>query len=1518
MIKKVLHTSILFLFYSLYVHAQEYTPPVAKKIPNTLVIHGDTVIDNYFWLRDKFAPEVINYLYAENAYTDNMMKESAFLQKVMYEEFKSRRKEAFSTRPTKRKNYWYYNRYEKDKDYPVFCRKKDSLSGAEQIILDVNELAKEQPYFQISDLKISPDQQYLCYGADTKGNRIRDYYFKEIDRDSMHKTDELKEAMAILWAQNSRVVYYTRPEAKTLRQYQVWRHVLGTLQSEDRLVYEEPDKTMNIGLSTSFSKEYIFIGISKTECSEYRYMPADGSAMESKLFLQREPGVRLILQHIDGDEFYIQTNKEALNDKLCKTKVNQPHPGKWQVVVPHRENVLLEDFLFTKDFLLLKEKENAQDRIRIIDRKTNESSLIDPGIAFYNISFYIPDYDYATSSALEFSCSNMITPEQTYSFDLYTREKKIIQTDTILGGYNPFNYETRRIYAAAKDGKQVPITLCYKKGLQLNGDNPLYLTSYSAYGASNVPGFSISNISLLDRGFVIALAHARGSDDLGRYWFEDGKVLHKKNTFTDFIACAEYLIEQKYTRSGRIAIQGGSAGGLLMGAVANMRPDLFACVVANVPFVDVINTMLDESIPLTTFEFEEWGNPKIKEHYQYLRTYSPYDNVERKNYPNLLVTAGYNDSQVGYWEPAKWVAKLRDMKTDTSLLLFKTNMDGGHGGASGRNNQLKEQAFQYAFIMRCLGIHENYITIKGKVLDEHNSEIPFVNVYIEGTTTGTTANADGEFVLNVKEGKDIALVFQTLGYIKHREKIDLNTKTSDLKIKLKSENIQLNEVVIKGNAKDPAYAIMREAIKRRQENLERVKSFSADIYMKSNVKLLEIPRKLPFFIDKKSLPDSNNLGIIYLSESVARYYFQRPDKKKEEMIASRVAGTKTGFSFNRVEDVFMNFYEPSVEASYYSERPFISPLATGSLLSYKYKYLGTFYVDNKPVHKIRIIPRRKGDPLFHGEIYIIEDNYQIYSCDLFITKDAQIDFADTVHIKQETVRAGDSTWVPLQLQIYSHIKIFGFAANDLSTASISNYQLNRSFPKNFFNNEVFRIEDQANKKDTSFWSSTRPAILSAEELKHYHKGDSIMQVHETPAYKDSVEKASRKPRFGLGGFSMYNQLRGVHISTNALPNMFSYNTVEGLNITLQVNYFRRNKDTRQAKSISGFVHYGLDNERWSGGAKYFGYFNPKKSQGILFRAGRYMRQFNGHEPIGNFLNMGYTLLAKQNFIKLYQKDQLQLSYNQELFNGFFANADVQYQQREALTNRSFYYFIEYPGRHFTSNNPQNQISYKDDPAFSRHQVLQLQLSFKFIPFCKYETYPAFKNIIPSKWPEFSFLYRKGIAISGSKFNYDYAEVGVGKDLDLRALGQFSFDLYGGMFFNSQNINFIDYKHFNGNQTMFLMNKNNTDVPYVSTREAITEFHALDYYAYSTRDKYIEVHATHNFRGFFVGKIPLLRKTKFYEIAGINALYTPNFSYTEAFVGFDKIFKVFRFDVGSAIQSSQKLNLFYRFGLRLGM
>jgi oligopeptidase B len=1504
-------------------YSQQLEFPHAEKIPYKTYIHNDTIIDNYFWIRDKYSVEVVNYLYANNAHADAVMKPSAILQKVIYDEMRARLVEARDTRPSKNKNYFYYSRTVKDKDYPAIFRKKDSLTTKEQLVLDLNTLAQQYMYFSLIVSNVSPNQTLYAYAIDDKGNNIGKLFIKHIDGDSL-LTDTIPAITSFIWAEDNRTFYYTTPEPKTNRAYRVYRHILGNHFSTDELILEEPDKTIQIGLGKTSSKQYITINLGKTKSNEEYYLSAYDNQSKPVLFLKRKADLLYSINHYEGKEFYITTNHQAINYKLVKTPISVTDPAKWETIIPHRKNVLLQSATLLKNHLIYVEKENAQERIIIKNRTSGITDTVKTNLSVYSIGYDFLEYDYEKSNSIQYSVTNDIEPTTTYEYNLTDKTSKFIERDSINEPYQSSKYEIKRVYAPSHDGVLVPLTITYKKGLILNGNNPTLLTGYGSYGAPNSVAFSSADISFLNRGFVLASAHIRGGNDLGMQWYEDGKFLNKKNTFLDFIACAEYLINQKYTSNKRLAIQGGSAGGLLMGAVVNMRPDLFKCAVANVPFVDVINTMLDESIPLTTFEFEEWGNPKQKKYYDYMKSYSPYDNVEAKNYPALLVTAGYNDAQVGYWEPAKWVAKLRELKTDTNQVLFKTNMEGGHGGASGRYAALKERAFIQAFIMHQLGVKENYIMLKGKVVDIHNNPIEYANIYVEKTGVGTNSNTEGEFTLRLKSTDNEYIVVQSIGFEKQRVKIDMNTRTTDLTVKLKSEVLLLKTALVTADGKDPAIGIIKKSIRMRKQNYDKVNSFSADVYMKGTTKLDEIPKKIPSFLklisngnDDKI--DSNLLGLLYLSESVAKYNFEKPDKVKETMIASRVAGEKQGFSFNRVEDVFINFYEPTVQLSYYSERPFVSPIAPLAMLNYKYKYEGTFVADGNDIFKIKVSPLRKGDPLFNGFIYISSADYQIYGVDLFITKDAQIEFVDTLFLQQE-MTTENNILVPLQLKIFSHIKIFGFKATDLSVASMSNYNVNPVFGNKYFNYEVFSIDKSANKKDTQYWNTTRTITLTEEEDKHYKKSDSIYAAQNTPEYLDSMDRKRNKftlTKLLISGYSYSKENDTIwkSFSTGTLPLTIGYNTVEGTFINYRLNYYKYNHINRRYTSITPIIRYGFINKNLALGLTISKSLHPKTSTSIGIKAGSFIQQYNEAEPINSLLNTAYTLFDRLNYAKLIQKNMLGITLNRELFNGFYTSLNVQWHERLALTNNANYSFASESKRKFTSNNPLAPLN--DAPAFKTHQSFEYKISARYVHKQKYESYPDYKRILSSKYPDVYASFKHGIALNGLTFNYQQIEVGTGKDIELKMLGIFSFDVNAGMFLNNSNMAFADYKHFNGNQTMFLSNPPNLNVVGNNkSRERLTSFHALNYYTLSTQNQYLEIHALQNFRSFFVGKVPLLRKTRAYELAGINLLQTSNNKYTEAFVGLANIFSVLRVDAGRVISNNANNNWFFRFSLGL--
>ncbi|MHC2991023.1 protease 2, partial [Pontibacter sp. HJ8] len=677
-------------------------PPVAQKQPKELTAHGDTRIDNYYWMNERENPEVIAYLNAENAYTKQVMADTEPLQDKLFKEIVGRIKQTDESVPYEKNGYFYYTRFESGKEYPIFARRKGSMKAPEEVMLNANERAEGKSYYAPAGLNVSLNNRLLAFGEDTVSRRQYTLRFKDLQTGELLPDRIPNTTGGAVWANDNKTVFYTMKDP-SLRSFKIFSHTLGTPTSQDKEVYHEKDETFSTYVYKTKSDKYIIIGSSSTLSQEYRFVDAAKPAESFKLIQPRERGLEYDVDHF-GNNFYIRTNKDgATNFKLMQTPVGKTTKENWKEVIPHRADVLLEGTEIFKDHLVLQERKNGLAQLRI--KKWNDPKTdyyVDFGEEAYTASISInPDFD---SKVLRFVYSSLTTPSSTFDYNMETKQKTLLKEQEVVGDFNKENYESKRIYATAKDGTKVPISLVYRKGLKLDGNNPTLLYAYGSYGITMNPSFSSVRLSLLDRGFVYAIAHIRGGQEMGRQWYEDGKMLKKKNTFTDYIACSEYLIQQKYTNPDKLFAQGGSAGGLLMGAVVNMRPDLYEGVHAAVPFVDVVTTMLDTSIPLTTGEFDEWGNPAEKQYYDYMLSYSPYDNVEAKEYPNMLVTTGLHDSQVQYFEPAKWVAKLREMKTDDNLLLLQTNMEAGHGGASGRFQPYKETALQYAFFLKLAGI----------------------------------------------------------------------------------------------------------------------------------------------------------------------------------------------------------------------------------------------------------------------------------------------------------------------------------------------------------------------------------------------------------------------------------------------------------------------------------------------------------------------------------------------------------------------------------------------------------------------------------------------------------------------------------------------------------------------------------------------------------------------------------------------------------------------------------------------
>ncbi len=672
--------------------------PVAKKLPKKLKKHNEIRIDDYYWLNDRENPEVIDYLNQENSYYDAMTAHTKDFQKQLFEEMKGRIKEDDQSVPYLYNGYYYITRYEKGQDYPIYSRKKGSLDAPEEILFNCNELAKGHTFFQLGGLSVSPDNRFASFGVDTVGRRIYTIKIKNLETNEI-LPDVIENATGgSVWANDNHTLFYTRQDKVTLRANQIFKHKLQTSADQDILVFEEKDETFNVSVGKEKSRKYIVIGSESTMTTEYRIVNSDTPDAEFKVFQPRVRGLEYSISHF-GDSFYILTNKDkATNFKLMKTPENATEKKHWKEVIAHRDDVLLEDIEIFSNYLVVEERSNGLNHIRIMPWSGEGEYYLPFGSETYN-AYTTTNVDFDTD-ILRYSYQSLATPSSVIDFNMKTKEKEIKKEQAVLGGqFDKNNYVEERVWASAKDGIKVPISLVYRKDLKKDGTNPLLQYAYGSYGVTMEPYFSTTRLSLLDRGFIYAIAHIRGGEDLGRQWYEDGKLLKKKNTFTDFIDCSQFLIQEKYTSPAHLYAEGGSAGGLLMGAVVNMAPELYHGVIAQVPFVDVVTTMLDDSIPLTTGEYDEWGNPNKKEYYDYMLSYSPYDNVKNQTYPNMLVTTGLHDSQVQYWEPAKWVAKLRTHKKDTTVLYLHTNMDAGHGGASGRFEAIKELAKEFAFLL---------------------------------------------------------------------------------------------------------------------------------------------------------------------------------------------------------------------------------------------------------------------------------------------------------------------------------------------------------------------------------------------------------------------------------------------------------------------------------------------------------------------------------------------------------------------------------------------------------------------------------------------------------------------------------------------------------------------------------------------------------------------------------------------------------------------------------------------------
>ncbi len=678
---------------------QELTPPVARPTPRVEIVHGEARVDHYYWLRERDNPEVIAYLEAENRHTEAAMRHTEGLQEALYQEMRGRIQESDLSVPERRDQYLYYTRTETGRQYPIFCRRRDEPGATEEIVLDQNSVAAGHQYFRVGSMEVSPDHRLLAYAVDVSGAEEYMVFIKELSTGALLYERLVRTSSQMAWANDSRTLFYVVLD-EACRPCRLYRHTVGSPPATDVMVYFERDASFYLDISRTRSRQFLLLDLSSHSTTEVWFASADDPEAAFRLVQRRQPGVEYAVTH-HGDRFFITTNDSAPDFRLVETPVDRPSREHWTPVLAPRADVKLDSTDAFRDHLVAYERQGGLTQIRVIDLVTGDEHLIPFPEPVYTVRPHAnPEFETAT---LRFTYTSLVTPSSVVDYDLSTRTWTV-RKQTAVRGYNPSHYRSERLFAPAPDGVRVPISLVYRLPMDLDGYRPMLLSGYGAYGLSYDPVFSSNNLSLLDRGFVLAIAHVRGGEELGRAWYEGGRRLNKRTSFTDFIAAAEHLVRERYTIPERLAINGGSAGGLLIGAVTNLRPDLFQAVLAEVPFVDVVNTMLDATLPLTVIEYDEWGNPNEPTAYSYIRSYSPYDNIAAKDYPHMLITAGLNDPRVAYWEPAKWTAKLRATKTDNNRLLLRTSMGTGHGGASGRYDSLREAAFKYAFILDVLGV----------------------------------------------------------------------------------------------------------------------------------------------------------------------------------------------------------------------------------------------------------------------------------------------------------------------------------------------------------------------------------------------------------------------------------------------------------------------------------------------------------------------------------------------------------------------------------------------------------------------------------------------------------------------------------------------------------------------------------------------------------------------------------------------------------------------------------------------
>ena len=1479
--EKYLLATLLLAMVSCPLIGQTDQAPMARKEATFKTHFGDSLIDQYMWLEDRNDPEVLNLLFAENQYLENSLSDTKKFQDHLIDEFESRM--TLRSRPILRRigEYFYYSRQNKRENHPVFYRRKVNGDQKDEVILEVSKIDPGNPFINVVDLSPTVDGDMIAYSVDYLGNEALSVHFKNI-KSGVVLDDIIPMASDFSWLKDGESVLYVKRDS-LFRPRSVHLHQLGKSADEDIVTYQSQDPYSFVKIEKAASGRYHFLYEYGLEGMEVRFMDSKDVNREWQILAPRD-SIHVIANHfnktenVPDDYFYLYTTKGNKNGRIARVRIENLAQNEWESYLniegsPNQRVGIdfnddqFESYTMLAEYIVLSIEEDASVKFKVVHRNSGESYMIQPPNAV-STSYPLQVENY-WENKFQFYHTSFTEPASIYEVDLETRERtKIWQRE--IKNYDSNDYVAYRIYARSADGTMVPMSVLHQKDVILDGTNPVIIDGYGAAGT--YPGLRFNGspmISLLERGIVYVKTHLRGDGGFGKEWIEDGRRLNKMNTFTDFISCVEHLIDTGYTSSQRIVARGGSAGGLLMGVVANLRPDLFKGLNIQVPVMDLVSFMTNDSMFVVPYLYPEFGNPASEKVYRYIKSYSPYQNMIPQQYPHMLLYSAYNDLRAGYWEATKYVARLRSLKTGNSQILLQTDFNASHDIVGGLKKRLQQTALEFAWYFKVLGIEEDYTKLRGRITDPHGQPLPFSHVGIIGKADGTVANDSGYFELDMRKG-DVELTFSHVGYRSKSQSIKKENLNQPLRVELVAESIFLDEVVISSDYENPAREIMNLALERKKEYRKELNSYSAKVYVRSRQYLESLPEKIHPLIGKSAFPDK---GIFELSETVSEIHYQRkPRKFRETMVSSinKVRSEIRPFSWHRASNMTVDFYDQLIKLN--GQRDIISPLASNAFFYYNFEYHGLQEQGDHSIHKIELKPRRGSDPVFNGHIYIADSTWDLSAIDV-VVQPASLRFITAASISQKLLPNDDGFWMPASQNKKLKAKVLGVELLSDDDVLYSDYDINPTFTSDFFQSSSFQIDPAANKKDSSYWAARRPLLITDHEKEFY--GNSSSTRNSTRVNRYTFDNL-------FGGFK--SKSRGTSLRELEISGLFqavNFNTVEGWNADIHVRYGRQVPYTENQKlTFFGNWRYGFSNAKFNARVGTLWDANRSKYRWLKVEAGKYVFQFNELNPITPMVNTFYTLFLRRNYIKLHEKQYGTVSYHSEIKNGLYVFSSLKVEKRNPLVNRTDYSLTkrETP---FTANDPQD--SENRAPSFHPHHATILQLGIKYQFKQEYEKLGD-RRIVKTFNPVAGLTIQKGFeGVLDSEIEYYNIDFFLEGSVDLGILGRSSMYSNYGQFFNKKNMTFIDYKHFNGNRTGLILPHSRRE----SYFTPIHSFRLLPYYSMSTASEYFQLHFSHHFDGFLVNKLPLVRKADLTSSSGFSFLKNHNGAYKEFYIGLQK-------------------------------